>query len=93
MPTPSDITQAIDVLGLLRKIAPEQTFALATDNGLKLRALRNPWCRAKAAQLYGLDNGDGGVAPDLGQLLHTKVGDNCPICRQRALLQQPANDL
>jgi hypothetical protein len=92
-PTPSEVTQAIDVLGILRTVAPTQTFALAADPELKLRALRNPWCRAKAMQLYGLDLGDGAVPPDLGQLLHTKPGDNCPICRQRALMQQPANDL
>ena len=93
-PTPAEITQAVDVLGILRKIAPQQTFALASDSELKLRALRNPWCRVKAMQIYGLNLGDGAVPPDLGQLLHTRPGDNCPICRQRALLQQQSqNDL
>jgi hypothetical protein len=92
-PTPAEITQAVDVLGLLRQVAPQQAFALATDSELKLRALRNPWCRVKAMQIYGLNLGDGAVPPDLGQLLHTKPGDNCPICRQRALLQQSQNDL
>ena len=24
-----------------------------------------------------------GQAPDLGQLLHTKANDNCPVCRLR----------
>ncbi|HEY2344011.1 MAG TPA: hypothetical protein VGH90_13300, partial [Chthoniobacteraceae bacterium] len=47
-PTPAEITQAIDALGVLREIAPSQTFALASDAELKLRALRNPFCRAKA---------------------------------------------
>ena len=92
-PTPNEVTQAIDVLGILRTIAPKKSFALAADPELKLRALRNPWCRAKAMQLYGLDLGDGAVPPDLGQLLHTKPNDNCPICRQRALMQRPAHDL
>lgn len=92
-PTPAEIAQAIDALGILREVAPQQTFALATDNDLKLRALRNPWCRVKAMKLYGLDFGDGALPPDLGQLLHTKPGDNCPICRQRALLQQSPSDL
>ncbi len=92
-PTPSEVTQAIDVLGILRTIAPKQTFALAADPELKLRALRNPGSRAKAMQIYGLDLGDGAVPPDLGQLLHTKPNDNCPICRQRALMQRPASDL
>lgn len=92
-PTPAEVTQAVDVLGLLRQLAPQQTFALATDSELKLRALRNPWCRVKAMQIYGLNLGDGAVPPDLGQLLHTKPGDNCPICRQRALMEKAAGDL
>ena len=92
-PTPAEVTQAVDVLGLLRQLAPRQTFALAGDSELKLRALRNPWCRAKAMQIYGLSLGDGAVPPDLGQLLHTKPGDNCPICRQRALLEKGSSDL
>lgn len=86
-PTPAEITQAIDALGLLRVAAPERKFALAADSDLKLRALRNPWSRAKAMVVYGLDLGDGAVPPDIRQLLHTSVGDNCPICRQRTLLQ------
>jgi hypothetical protein len=92
-PTPAEVTQAVDVLGVLRQLAPQQTFALAGDSELKLRALRNPWCRVKAMQIYGLNLGDGAVPPDLGQLLHTKPGDNCPICRQRALMEKPASDL
>ena len=92
-PTPAEVTQAVDVLGLLRQLAPQQTFALVGDSELKLRALRNPWCRAKAMQVYGLSLGDGAVPPDLGQLLHTKPGDNCPICRQRALLEKAGSDL
>lgn len=92
-PTPAEVTQAVDILGILRQIAPTQNFALAGDSELKLRALRNPWCRAKAMQVYGLNLGDGAVPPDLGQLLHTKPGDNCPICRQRALLEKGSSDL
>jgi hypothetical protein len=92
-PTPAEVTQAIDVLGLLRQLVPQQTFALASDSELKLRALRNPWCRVKAMQVYGLNLGDGAVPPDLGQLLHTKPGDNCPICRQRALMEKASGDL
>ena len=41
-PTPADITQAVDVLGLLRQLAPQQTFALASDSELKLRAPAQP---------------------------------------------------
>ena len=94
-PTPAEVTQAIDALGILRTIAPAKTFALATDGELKLRALRNPWCRTKAMQLYGitLPTSDGAVPPDLGQLLHLKAGDNCPICRQRAQMQAAPSDL
>jgi hypothetical protein len=94
-PTPAQVTQAVDAMGILRSVAPGQSFALANDSGLKLLALRNPWCRAKAMQLYGISvpgAGADGQIPDLGQLLHTKPGDNCPICRQRALMQQGASD-
>jgi hypothetical protein len=89
-PTPAEVTQAIDALGLLRTIDPPRSFALASDADLKLRALRNPWCRAKAMAIYGLDLGDGAAPPDLRQLLHTQPGDNCPICRQRTLMQKQA---
>ena len=92
-PTPAQVTQAVDAMGILRSVAPGQTFALSSDSGLKLLALRNPWCRAKAMQLYGISiPGADGQIPDLGQLLHTRPGDNCPICRQRALMQQGASD-
>lgn len=89
--TPAEVTQAIDALGLIRVAAPQGTFALGTDSELKLRALRNPWSRAKAVALYGLDTGVDAVPPDLRQLLHTQPGDNCPICRQRALMQKQAD--
>jgi hypothetical protein len=92
-PTPAQVTQAVDAMGILRSVAPGQTFALSSDSGLKLLALRNPWCRAKAMQLYGISiPGADGQIPNLGQLLHTRPGDNCPICRQRALMQQGASD-
>ena len=94
-PTPAEVAQAIDALGILRALAPKQAFALATDAELKFRALRNPWCRAKAMQLYGiaLPASDGGVPPDIRELLHLTPGDNCPICRQRAQMQAPASEL
>ncbi len=96
-PDPSEIVQAIDAIGVLRAIRPGKEFALATDPELKLLALRNPICRPKAMQLYGMiipgDAPAGGVPPDLSQLLHTKPGDNCPICRMRAQMQAPASDL
>lgn len=94
-PTPTEVAEAIDVIGLLRRLDPGRTFALATDAGLKLRALRNPACRAKAMQLYGIDLGaESGafVAPDISQLLHLKTGDNCPICRERERMQKAASD-
>ncbi len=83
--TPAEIVQAVDAIGLLREIAPDASFALARNPELKLRALRNPWCRAKAMQLYGiaLPEITPGQAPEIGQLLHTKANDNCPVCRLR----------
>lgn len=94
-PTPAEVTEAIDALGILRALEPTKTFALGTDAELKFRALRNPWCRAKAMQLYGitLPASDGAVPPGIGQLLHTTPGDNCPICRQRSEMQTSPNGL
>jgi hypothetical protein len=83
----TELAGALDALAILQAIAPERKFALAGDAELKLRSLRDPALRPKALQLFGLvipgDAPAGGLAPDLGQLLHTKVGDNCPICRLR----------
>jgi hypothetical protein len=96
---PDTIVQAIDALAILRTVAPDRQFALAGDNELKMRALRNPKTRPKALQLYGMhipaDGADiaPGVAPDIGQLLHTKAGDNCPICKMRQQAGKSAGDL
>jgi hypothetical protein len=90
-PAPQEVVAAIDALGTLREIHPARTFALASDAELKLRALRNPVARRKAMQLYGIALPDAPLPPELGTLLHTKPGDNCPICRQRALMQ-PRDD-
>jgi hypothetical protein len=100
--TPAAVVAAIDALGLLRAAAPERSFALAADPELKLRALRNPWARTKAMQLYGLTFPEAPAAPpsavppsapDLRTLLHLTPGDNCPTCRQRTLLQPRDNGL
>ncbi len=95
-PTPAEVVQAVDALSVLREAAPGAALALASDPELKLRALRNPWARAKAMQLYGIalpgDGGDGAVAPEVGQLLHRVTGDNCPVCRLRARMQGRASD-
>ena len=88
---PDEVLASIDALGLLRQLAPQRTFALASDPELKLRALRHPVARAKAMQLYGIALPEAPLPPDLGTLLHTKANDNCPICRQRALMQ-PRDD-
>jgi hypothetical protein len=92
-PLPAEIATAVDALGVLREIAPGSKFALASDDELKVRALRNPIARAKAMQLYGLALPEGLPAPNLQQLLHTKPGDNCPICRMRAQMQDAGNGL
>lgn len=92
---PPDLAVAVDALGILRTIDPASSPALARDSDLKGRALREPNTRAKAMQLYGLslpDETQGGVAPEIGQLLHRTPGDNCPICRARARMQQGAGD-
>lgn len=97
-PPYADLIAGIDAIGLLKETAPNGDFTLAQDNELKLRALRNPVCRAKAVQLYGLgmsDNSDAAPqgVPDLKQLLHTQPGDNCPICKMRQRAARGAGDL
>ncbi len=95
-PSPAgDVAVALDAVTILRTVAPQGQFALASDAALKLRALHDPILRGKARQLFGLaipgDAPAGGVAPDLGQLMHTKPGDNCPICQMRAQMQKAAD--
>jgi hypothetical protein len=90
-PAPQEVVAAIDALGTLREIEPQRTFALAADTELKLRAYRNPVARGKAMQVFDTSLPDAPLPPTLGSLLHTKAGDNCPICRQRALMQ-PRDD-
>jgi hypothetical protein len=92
------LVEAIDALGILRTIEPAKSFRLAQDQELKMKALRHPGTRGKAGQIYGLalpgDAVPGAVPPSLGQLLHTKPGDNCPICRMRARMEgAPSNGL
>lgn len=92
------LVEAIDALGILRTIEPAKSFRLAQDQELKMKALRHPGTRGKAGQIYGLalpgDAAPGAVPPSLGQLLHTKPGDNCPICRMRARMEgAPSNGL
>ena len=91
------LIEALDAAGILHTIAPASTFRLASDPELKLRALRQPALRTKALGLFGMtipgDAAPGQTPPDLSQLLHTKPGDNCPICRMRAQMQRPASDL
>jgi len=82
-PTPADVVAALDALALTRQSEPKREFALYGDSEFRLKCLRNPWSRAKAMQLFAMQAPEGVVAPDIGQLLHTKPGDNCPICRMR----------
>jgi hypothetical protein len=82
-PTPADIAAAIDAIAMIRKLAPERKLPIADDPEFRLRALRNPWSRAKAMQLFGMNPPEGVPIPDLNQLLHTRPGDNCPVCRLR----------
>lgn len=90
-----DVAVALDAVTILRAVAPQGQFALASDGALKLRALHDPILRGKARQLFGLaipgDAPAGAVAPDLGQLMHTKPGDNCPICQMRSQMQKAAD--
>jgi hypothetical protein len=93
-PDPKEVATAVDALALAKQLAPDKSFALAQDADLRLRALRQPLVRAKAMQLFGIAAPEGVPVPDVQQLLHTRPGDNCPICRMRAQMeQQPGNGL
>ena len=85
-----ETAQTIGGLELLRAVAPEQHFALVDDTNLKLLALRNPLCRAKAAEIYGLV--EPVLPPKVGELLHVAPNDNCPICRQRSQMGRATNN-
>ena len=93
-PDPKEVGTAIDALALAKRLAPDKSFALAQDADLRLRALRQPLVRAKAMQIFGIAAPEGVPVPDVQQLLHTRPGDNCAICRMRAQMeQQPGNGL
>ncbi len=92
-PTPAEIAQAVDAAAFVRLTVPEQKPVLLADENFKRLALWNPWAQAKAMALYGITlddglTGDPAAAPDLSKLLHTAPNDNCPICRQRAMMQK-----
>ena len=92
-PTPADIAAAVDAISIVRQLAPDRKIAIATEPEFRLRALRNPWSRAKAMQLFGMNPPEGVPIPDLNQLLHTRPGDNCPVCRLRSQGADPSNGL
>ena len=95
-PTAAEVVEVVDALTILRKVAPDASLALGRDSQLKLLALRNPACRSQAMQLFGMTVPTGdrvtSAIPTLGELLHRVPGDNCPICRARARMQQAASD-
>ena len=87
-PTPAEVAQAVDALGLVRVAMPDKKPALLASEELKRLALRHPQARGKAGTLYGLSvenavTGEPALPPDLKQLLHMSANDNCPICRLR----------
>lgn len=87
-PTPAEVAQAVDALGIVRLAMPDKKPALLVSEELKRLALRNPQARGKAGALYGLTvensvTGEPALAPDLRQLLHMSANDNCPTCRLR----------
>lgn len=86
--TPAEVAQAVDGLAFVKLSNPPKPPALLADETFKRLALRNPWARGKAMALFGMTventlTGDPAQPPDLNQLLHTSLNDNCPICRQR----------
>jgi len=92
-PEPQEVATAIDALTIARQLDPARSFALAENGELRLLALRLPLVRAKAMQLFGMTAPEGVPVPEINQLLHTAPGDNCPICRMRAKMDQAGNGL
>lgn len=95
-PSLTEVVQAVDALSILREVVPGAAPQLTKDAELKIRALRNPLCRAKAAELYGLEIPAGPVSAlgaNAGSLLHRAPNDNCPICRARARANKSADGL
>jgi hypothetical protein len=90
-PANDETVTAIDAIALATQLRPGGTFAMATDPELRLRALRNPLSRAKAMQIFGMTAPEGVPILQIDQLLHTKPGDNCPICRLRAQMGPAEN--
>jgi hypothetical protein len=91
-PNPTEISQLIDAIGLVKLAEPQRQPKILADEMLKRLALKNSFARGKAMALYGLSvddaiSGEPSQPPNLNQLLHLSPGDNCPICRQRAKMQ------
>jgi hypothetical protein len=88
---PEHLITAIDALAIVRGLHPERTFALADAAEFRVRALRFPATRARAMTLFGIAPPEGIPETSLQDLLHTKPGDNCPICRWRGKMSAPAS--
>jgi len=96
-PSNSNLEVALDAFEVLRQVAPDGSFSLQRDAQLKMLALHIPETRGKAMRVYGINLQPAAVdvpsLPNISQLLHTKPGDNCPICRQRAAAERLQNSL
>lgn len=92
-PLAPDLDTLLDALASAKQAAPQKTFALMDDAELRRAALRTPEVRAKAMQVLGLNVPDGVPVPEVSQLLHTKPGDNCPVCKMRAKAENAGNGL
>ncbi len=78
-PTPAEIAMLVEALAFAQAASTAKMPALGEDADFRRRALRNPWVRARAIQIFNL--AFDAVPPEIGALLHTRPGDNCPICR------------
>jgi hypothetical protein len=92
-PSPLDVVSAVDALTITRQLKPAQKLPLVEDAEFRLRALRQPFARAKALQLFEMNSPEGVPVPDVSQLLHTKPGDNCPVCRMRSQMEKSKSEL
>jgi hypothetical protein len=81
-PTPAEVAMLVEALAFAQAASAAKKPALAEDAEFRRRALRNPWARARAMQVFNL--AIEAAPPEIGALLHTLPGDNCPLCRRLA---------
>lgn len=84
---PEQLSTGIDALAIAKGLFPGRAFALAQAPEFRMRVLRFAKTRPKAMALFGMTAPEGIPEASIEDLLHTKPGDNCPICRWRGKMR------